>query len=423
MVFVVLLLASLLATRIALVLRSWPLMAVAAAPSLPFVSSPTSLFGVVAIPCLQIAAAVALRWRVGAAGWLALLLAGLVVGLAGRSGTILMDWVPRLDPVRRPTHQVCGASMEAASLDAARTPSREVASMAADLSDVPSCWFAQSAPIAPRHPPETAALSNLPVPDTGARRMLRRRPSLACSGRPSCDNRQAPQPAASLERTMPDLPSGIVSFLFTDIEGSTKRWETQQQAMWAAVERHFALLDAAISAQGGVLFKTVGDAVQAAFPSVPAAVTAAAAAQRALAREAWGDLGPLRVRMAIHAGEATPRNGDYLAPCLNRLARVLSTGYGDQVLLTETARSLLADHLPPDHHLRDLGAHRLKDLLVAERIFQLTGPGLPAEFPPLKSLDRQPHNLPAQPTALIGRDAELGALREMLTAPGSGSPR
>jgi predicted ATPase len=123
--------------------------------------------------------------------------------------------------------------------------------------------------------------------------------------------------------------------------------------------------------------------------------------------------------MAIHAGEATPRNGDYLAPCLNRLSRVLSTGYGEQVLLTETAHSLLADQLPPDHDLRDLGAHRLRDLLVAERIYQLTGPGLPAEFPPLKSLDRQPHNLPAQPTTLIGRDAELAALHQMLTTAGA----
>ena len=159
--------------------------------------------------------------------------------------------------------------------------------------------------------------------------------------------------------------------------------------------------------------------MQAAFPTVPKAVAAAIAAQAALREEDWGNLGPLRVRMAIHAGEATPRDGDYFAPSLNRLARVLGTGYGDQVLLTETARALLADHLPPDHDLRDLGPHRLRDLLVAERIFQVTGPGLAVDFPPLKSLDRQPHNLPAQPTPLIGRESELATLREMVSAPGS----
>ena len=125
------------------------------------------------------------------------------------------------------------------------------------------------------------------------------------------------------------------------------------------------------------------------------------------------------MRMAIHAGEATPRDGDYVAPALNRLARVLGTGSGDQVLLTETARALLADHVPADRDLRDLGPHRLRDLLVAEHILQLTGPGLAVDFPPLKSLDRQPHNLPAQPTPLLGRESELAALREMVSAPGA----
>ncbi len=218
---------------------------------------------------------------------------------------------------------------------------------------------------------------------------------------------------------MPEYPSGTVAFLFTDIEGSTRRWETQRDAMGIAIEHHFAILREAVTSQNGVLFKTIGDAVQAAFPTVPMAVAAAVSAHSTLQREDWGALGPLRVRMAIHAGEATPSGGDYLAPCLNRLARVLSVGYGEQILLTETARTLLVDSAPPIHGLLDLGAHRLKDLLVAEHIFQLTGPGLPLEFPPLKSLDRQPHNIPTQPTTLIGREPELVALREMLTAPGS----
>ena len=119
--------------------------------------------------------------------------------------------------------------------------------------------------------------------------------------------------------------------------------------------------------------------------------------------------------MAIHAGEATPKDGDYLAPALNRLSRVLATGYGEQILLTDTARAL-ATAPPLGYALQDLGKHRLRDLIEAERIFQLCGPGLPADFPPLKSLDQQPTNLPTQPTALIGRERELAALRTVLSA-------
>src|SRR5687767_2763450 len=217
---------------------------------------------------------------------------------------------------------------------------------------------------------------------------------------------------------MPEYPSGTVAFLFTDIEGSTKRWETNQQAMEAAVERHFALLREAIAAQDGVLFKTIGDAIQAAFPTVPKAIAAAIDAQIALRRADWGELGPLRVRMAIHAGDATPRDDDYLAPALNRLSRLLGTGYGEQILLTDTARTL-ATTLPVGYALQDLGRHRLRDLLEAERIFQLCGPGLPAEFPPLRSLNQQPTNLPAQPTPLIGRERERTVLGAMLTADGT----
>ena len=146
---------------------------------------------------------------------------------------------------------------------------------------------------------------------------------------------------------MPDLPSGTVTFLFTDIEGSTERWERDRQAMAAAVERHSALLDAAIRTHGGVHFKTIGDAMQAAFPAAPAAVAAACDAQRALLAEGWGELGPLRVRMALHAGEAEPdTRGDYLAAPLNRLARLLSAGHGGQILLSQTVQQLSRGALP-----------------------------------------------------------------------------
>jgi class 3 adenylate cyclase len=129
------------------------------------------------------------------------------------------------------------------------------------------------------------------------------------------------------EDTMPDLPSGTVTFLFTDIEGSTALWERNRAAMAAAVERHLTLLDTAIAAHGGVHFKTVGDAVQAAFTTAPAAVLATIDAQRAL-HEAWNTADPLRVRMALHAGGAEPRNGDYLTAPLNRLSRLLAAGHG-----------------------------------------------------------------------------------------------
>ncbi|HET7095080.1 MAG TPA: tetratricopeptide repeat protein, partial [Thermomicrobiales bacterium] len=214
-------------------------------------------------------------------------------------------------------------------------------------------------------------------------------------------------------------PAGTVAFLFTDIEGSTRLWERDHAAMRRAVERHLALLDAAIAANRGVHFKTVGDAVQAAFPDAPAAVAAAVAAQRTLAAEAWDETGPLRVRMALHVGEAAPVDGDYLAPCLNRLARLLATGAGGQVLLTDVARRLAAGCLPEGVTLRDLGRHRLRDLLAPEDVWQLVIPGAPDHFPPLASLERHPTNLPSQPNALIGREPDLAAIATLLAQPGT----
>ena len=206
---------------------------------------------------------------------------------------------------------------------------------------------------------------------------------------------------------MPALPTGTVAFLFTDIEGSTALWERDPVAMRAAVERHVAILDAAIVANIGVHYKTVGDAMQAAFPTASAALAAAVEAQRALTAEPWPETGPLRVRMAIHVGEATPRDGDYLAPALNRLARLLTAGYGGQILLTAAAEALSRGALPPETSLRDLGKHRLRDLLQPERVFQLLHRDLPTDFPPLKSLDARPNNLPSQPNLFIGRKVEL----------------
>jgi predicted ATPase/class 3 adenylate cyclase len=215
-----------------------------------------------------------------------------------------------------------------------------------------------------------------------------------------------------------DLPSGTVTFLFTDIEGSTALWERNRQAMGGAVERHLALLDAAIRAQGGIPFKTVGDAMQAAFPTAPAAVAAALAAQRALLAEDWGELGVLRVRMAVHVGEASPdTTGDYTAAALNRLSRVLATAHGGQILLTQAVQQLASGALPAGAALRDLGEHRLRDLLEAERVFQLMHPDLPADFSPLRSLEALSHNLPPQPTSFLGRTREVAEVVQLLMRP------
>ena len=217
---------------------------------------------------------------------------------------------------------------------------------------------------------------------------------------------------------MAPLPTGTVTFLFTDIEGSTTRWEHQFDAMQAALARHDAILRGTIEAHGGHVFKTVGDAFYAVFASAPDALRAAIAAQQAVSAERWSaDLGSLRVRMALHSGTPERRDGDYFGPPLNRVARLLSTGHGGQTLLSAATQELVRDQLPAGVELRDMGEHRLKDLIRPERVFQLLAPGLPTAFPPLKTLDYRPNNLPFQPTAFIGRERELEAVRGRLLQP------
>ncbi len=213
---------------------------------------------------------------------------------------------------------------------------------------------------------------------------------------------------------MPELPRGTVTFLFTDIEGSTRLWQQFPREMAAAVARHDDLLGTTISEHGGTVFKTVGDAFCAAFATAPSAVNAAIVIQRALADEQWGEIGPIRVRIAIHVGDAEERDADYFGPAVNRVARLLSTGHGGQVLLSHTASELVRDNLPGVAQLRDLGEHRLKDLTRPERIFQLVTPDLPTEFPSLNTLTRRLHNLPRQPTPFLGREREVGEIAELL---------
>jgi predicted ATPase/class 3 adenylate cyclase len=214
------------------------------------------------------------------------------------------------------------------------------------------------------------------------------------------------------------LPRGTVTFLFTDIEGSTALWERDRAAMREAVARQLAILHSLIAAHHGVLYKTIGDGTQAAFASAEEALRAAVAGQRALLAEDWGELGPIRVRMALHAGEAIPdTHGDYLAAPLNRLSRLLSAGHGSQILLSQAVQQLSRRALPAGSELQDLGEHRLRDLLEPERVYQLRHPDLPTQFPPLKTLDTRPNNLPLQPTPFIGRERELAEIAERLRAP------
>jgi predicted ATPase/class 3 adenylate cyclase len=217
------------------------------------------------------------------------------------------------------------------------------------------------------------------------------------------------------QKLMAVLPTGTVTFLFTDIEGSTKLWEQSPRGMQVALTRHDALLWEAIERHGGFVFKTVGDAFCAVFPTALDALESALAAQRTLLSEAWGDeIGALSARMALHTGAAHERDGDYFGPPVNRVARLLSAGHGGQVLLSSSTQELVRDHLPPQTHLRDLGERRLKDLSRPERIFQLTAPDLPSEFPPLRTLETHTNNLPLQATPLIGREQEVEAVCGLL---------
>ncbi len=218
---------------------------------------------------------------------------------------------------------------------------------------------------------------------------------------------------------MPELPHGTVTFLFTDIAGSTRLWRDHRAAMEQAYARHDALLREAITAHRGVVYKVIGDALQVAFPSAPEAVAAALEAQFGLDLEPWPLPEPLRVRMALHAGDVDPEpDGDYRSPVLNRLGRLLGVGYGGQVLLSHAVRGLSHERLPEDAGLLDLGEHRLKDLLEPEHLYQLVHPGLPSDFPPLKTLDQRRHNLPLQPTPFLGRETEVARVVERLQDPG-----
>jgi predicted ATPase/class 3 adenylate cyclase len=212
------------------------------------------------------------------------------------------------------------------------------------------------------------------------------------------------------------LPTGTVTFLFTDIEGSTKLVERLGTAAWTPIlEEHQRILRAAIGRVGGHEIKTEGDSFFVVFRSAAAAVAAAAEAQQALVAASWPDDLRVSVRMGLHTGEGVVApDMDYIGLDVHRAARVAAAGYGGQVLITGATRSLVEHDLPPGVALRDLGEHRLKDLSRPERLAQLVIEGLQADFPVLKTLDATPNNLPIQLTSFLGREREIEEAAERL---------
>jgi predicted ATPase/class 3 adenylate cyclase len=210
---------------------------------------------------------------------------------------------------------------------------------------------------------------------------------------------------------MTAFPTGTVTFLFTDIEGSTARWERHPEAMRVALARHDSILKESIRRQDGVVFSEMGDGMGAAFPRAAQAVAAAVEAQRGLFGEPWaGQLGPIRVRMGLHSGEADERDGDYFGTAVNRAARLMAIGHGGQVLVSGTTAGLVSESPPGEVRLRDLGERRLRDLSVPMRVFQLVHPELPFEFPPLRTVDTLGGNLPVELSTFIGREREVARL-------------
>jgi predicted ATPase/class 3 adenylate cyclase len=223
----------------------------------------------------------------------------------------------------------------------------------------------------------------------------------------------------TIDRFKPDpapLESTMLTFLFTDLEGSTRLWQQYPQVMKTALARHDDIVRTAVENSHGQIIKTTGDGFHAAFTSPQNGLSACIQAQLSLLEESWEEIGPLQVRMGLHIGEAQQRGGDYYGTAVNRAARLMSAANGGQVLLSAAVASILADNMPEGVSLRDLGEHRLKDLQRPEHVFQLVHPELPADFPAIASLNRLPNNLPSQPTVFVGRQAELGEINGLLVA-------
>lgn len=215
---------------------------------------------------------------------------------------------------------------------------------------------------------------------------------------------------------MSDLPVGTVTFLFTDIEGSTTLWEQHPTETRQALVRHDQLIEELVNKHAGCIVRPrgEGDSRFAVFARATDALGGAVALQKALHAESWPTPTPIKVRIALHTGEADLREGDYYGSAVNRCARLRAAAHGGQTLISRATYDLVRDAVPSDVELRDLGEHRLKDLQRHEHIFELTVAGLPSSFPALKTLDNRPNNLPVQRSPLIGREKELLAIQKLL---------
>jgi predicted ATPase/class 3 adenylate cyclase len=211
-----------------------------------------------------------------------------------------------------------------------------------------------------------------------------------------------------------ELPSGTVTFLFTDLEVSTRLWDREPDAMRAALARHDEILRGAVAAHGGQVVKGRGDGVHAVFATADAAVGAAVACHLAMSDEDWLVSVPLRARIGIHTGVAELRDGDYFGSAVNRAARLEAVAHGGQVVCSQATADLARDIVSEGVGFVDLGEHRLRGLTRPERVFQVTAPGLTREFPPLRSVDALPGNLPSQLTSFVGRREELRAVAKAL---------
>ena len=209
-------------------------------------------------------------------------------------------------------------------------------------------------------------------------------------------------------------PAGTVTLLFTDIEGSTRLLQQLGERYGSLLEAYRALLRAVFFEYSGLEVDTQGDAFFMAFTRATDAVLAAVAAQRFLVNQTWSDGLTVRVRMACTPANHRVLREGYVGLDVHHAARIMSAGHGGQVLLSQTTRDLVAQNLPEDVHLLDLGSHRLKDLQQPSRLFQLAIAGLQTDFPPLKTLDNSPNNLPLQPTPFIGREKEVAAVAALL---------
>jgi class 3 adenylate cyclase len=213
---------------------------------------------------------------------------------------------------------------------------------------------------------------------------------------------------------MTRLPTGTVTFLFTDVEGSTKLLEQLGEPYHHMQDRHASILRRAVSEGGGSVVSTEGDSFFAVFPDARHAVSAAVQAQRELAAAPWPAGVRLRVRMGLHTGAGIVGGDNYLGLDVNRAARIAAAAHGEQILLSDATQSLVERCLPPETRLRGLGQHRLKDLTEPERLYQAVIDGLEQDFPPPRTVNVRPNNLPVQLTNFIGRSREVARLRELL---------